>query len=93
LVEKSRITDIQGAQNARGVAVFPEELVSRLVRLYSFEGDVVLDPFLGSGTTVAVAKKLGRRGVGYEINPDLKAEITKRLRTEVQSDDETRQAV
>jgi DNA modification methylase len=84
---------IQGAQNARGLAVFPEELVSRLVRLYSFEGDVVLDPFLGSGTTVAVAKKLGRRGVGYEINPDLKAEITKRLRTEVQSDDETRQAV
>lgn len=83
---------IQGAQNARGLAVFPEELVSRLVRLYSFEGDVVLDPFLGTGTTVAVAKKLGRRGVGYEINPDLKAEITKKLDAEAQGDRENQAA-
>ena len=84
---------IQGAQNARGLAVFPEELVSRLIRLYSFEGDVVLDPFLGTGTTVAVAKKLGRRGVGYEINPDLKAEITKKLGAESQGDGENQAAL
>jgi len=89
---ESRVWYVQGAQNARGLAVFPEGLVSRLVRLYPFEGDVVLDPFLGSGTTVAVAKRLGRRGIGYEINPDLKAEITKRLGTKVQND-ETDQAV
>ncbi len=83
---------VQGAQNARGLAVFPEELVSRLIRLFSFEGDVVLDPFLGTGTTVAVAKKLGRRGVGYEINPDLKAEITKKLGAEAQGDGENQAA-
>lgn len=51
-------------------APFPEELPNRLIRLYSFFGDTVLDPFLGSGTTGAVAKKLGRNAVGYEINPD-----------------------
>jgi len=51
-------------------APFPEELPNRLIRLYSFYGDTVLDPFLGSGTTAAVAKKLGRNAVGYEINPD-----------------------
>lgn len=83
---------IQGAQNARGLAVFPEELVSRLIRLYSFEGDVILDPFLGTGTTVAVAKKLGRRGVGYEINPDLKAEITKKLGADAEGDGENQAA-
>jgi DNA modification methylase len=70
---------IKGARSSRGLAAFPPELVSRLIQLYSFKGDLVLDPFLGTGTTVAVAKKLGRRGVGYEINPDLKAEIKRTL--------------
>jgi DNA modification methylase len=70
---------IPGAQDERGLATFPEELVSRLIQLYSFEGDLVLDPFLGAGTTLAVAKSLGRRGVGYEINPDLKGTITAKL--------------
>ena len=51
-------------------APFPEELPRRLIKLFSFYGDTVLDPFLGSGTTTLVAKKLGRNGIGYEINPD-----------------------
>lgn len=51
-------------------APFPEELPRRLIRMYSFVGDIVLDPFLGSGTTAAVAEQLGRKGIGYEINPD-----------------------
>jgi len=70
---------IQGAQDERGLAKFPEELVSRFIQLYSFPGDVVLDPFVGTGTALVVAKKLGRRGIGYEINPDLKTEIMKKL--------------
>ena len=51
-------------------APFPDELPKRLIRLYSFHGDTVLDPFVGSGTTVRVAESLGRNGVGYDINPD-----------------------
>jgi DNA modification methylase len=51
-------------------APFPEELPRRLIKLYSFWGDTVLDPFLGSGTTAIAACKLGRNAVGYEINPD-----------------------
>jgi hypothetical protein len=57
-------------------APFPEKLPARLMRLYSygaagrFPGEVVLDPFAGTGTTCAVAKCMGRRYVGIDINPD-----------------------
>jgi DNA modification methylase len=51
-------------------AMFPEELVSRVLKLFSFRGDVVLDPFNGAGTTTLVAKVLGRRYVGVDISPD-----------------------
>ena len=51
-------------------APFPDELPKRLIKLYSFVGDVVLDPFVGSGTTVRVAENEGRLGIGYDINPD-----------------------
>lgn len=50
-------------------APFPEELPRRCIRLYSFIGDTVLDPFAGSGTTLKVARELGRNSIGYEINP------------------------
>ena len=56
-------------------APFPERLPARLVRLYtygavaSFDGEIVLDPFVGTGTTCAVAKSMGRRYVGIDINP------------------------
>jgi site-specific DNA-methyltransferase (adenine-specific) len=60
-------------------APFPEELPSRCIRLYSFVGDIVLDPFTGTGTTLAAARKLGRSSVGYEINPDYESLIRKKL--------------
>ncbi|MGI8407907.1 MAG: DNA-methyltransferase [Actinomycetota bacterium] len=47
---------------------FPTDLVERLVRLYTFTGETVFDPFVGSGTTVAVAEKLDRVGVGFELS-------------------------
>jgi site-specific DNA-methyltransferase (adenine-specific) len=49
-------------------APFPEELPRRLIKLYSYPGDVVLDPFVGSGTTLGAAVRLGRQGIGVEIN-------------------------
>jgi site-specific DNA-methyltransferase (adenine-specific) len=50
-------------------APFPEELPRRCIRLYSFVGDTILDPFAGSGTTLKVARELERNSIGYEINP------------------------
>jgi len=51
-------------------APFPQELPRRLIQLYTFKGDVVLDPFAGSGTTCVAARDLDRVYVGYEINPE-----------------------
>jgi len=51
-------------------APFPDELPRRLIKLYSFAGDTVLDPFIGSGTTATVAQSLKRNAVGYDVNPD-----------------------
>lgn len=60
-------------------AIMPEEIVERSVRLFSFVGDLVLDPFAGSGTTLRVAKRLGRDYVGYEISPTYKSIIELKL--------------
>ena len=51
-------------------APFPKELPHRLIKLYSFYGDTVLDPFMGTGTTAEAALELGRNCIGYEINPE-----------------------
>ncbi|CAJ2377465.1 MAG: site-specific DNA-methyltransferase [Gammaproteobacteria bacterium] len=60
-------------------AIMPEEVVYRCVRLFSFVGDVVLDPFAGSGTTLKVAKESGRLFVGYEIMRNYKEVIDQKL--------------
>ncbi len=61
------------------LAMFPEELPRRLIKMFSFVGDTVLDPFLGSGTTSLAAKNLDRNSVGYEINPDFIPVIERKL--------------
>ncbi|AGA24631.1 DNA-methyltransferase [Singulisphaera acidiphila] len=57
----------------------PEQLLGRIIRTCSNEGDIVLDPFAGSGTTLVVAKKLGRKYLGFELSPDYAAQIESRL--------------
>ncbi|WP_448516455.1 DNA methyltransferase [Pseudothermotoga sp.] len=59
-----------GAKQVGHEAMFPEELPRRLIKMFSFVGDIVLDPFLGSGTTVKVALSLNRNAIGYEINKE-----------------------
>ena len=61
-----------GARQSEHIAVFPEELPKRLIKMFSFVGDTVCDPFMGSGTTALAAMKLGRNSVGYEINREFR---------------------
>lgn len=63
-------------------AIYPKELVKRIILLCSNKGDIVLDPFTGSGTTIVVANALGRRWIGYELNKDYEAIIRYRLKNE-----------
>ncbi len=89
--EKSRLTKEQRVEWFRGawripparqqghVAMFPVELPRRLILMYSFRGETVLDPFLGSGTTALAAELTGRESVGYEINPDFEPLIRQKL--------------
>lgn len=70
---------VPGARQSDHLAVFPDEIPRRLIRLYSFVGETVLDPFLGSGTTVKVAAEEGRVGIGYEINEAFAGAIESKL--------------
>lgn len=63
-------------------APFPHELPYRLIQLYTFEGDVVLDPFIGSGTTAIAAIKTNRNYIGYDINSDYVNLANKRINIE-----------
>lgn len=60
-------SDITGASTANHPAPFPKELASRLVRMFSFVGDTVVDPFMGSGTTGLAAAEAGRHSVGFDV--------------------------
>ena len=63
----------------KGIAAFPEELPYRIITLFSYIGETVLDPFVGSGTTMKVAKNLGRNSIGFEILDDLEPVILQNL--------------
>lgn len=75
------ITNVLPVNNRleEGIAAFPEEIPYRLIKLFSYKDEVVLDPFMGSGTTLKVAYELGRRCVGYEIDLELLDIIKEKL--------------
>jgi site-specific DNA-methyltransferase (adenine-specific) len=80
--------NFNGVKQYEHIAAFPEELPKRLIKMFSFVGETVFDPFLGSGTTSLAAKNLGRNSVGYEINDDFSPIIQKKLNyTQLQIDE------
>ncbi len=77
--------NFNGVKQNGHIAMFPEELPKRLIKMFSFVGETIFDPFLGSGTTSLAAKNLGRNSVGYEINRDFKSLISEKLCEKQQS--------
>ncbi len=70
----------KSGDNRSHPAPFPYELPYRLIKAYSYVGETVLDPFLGSGTTLVVARDLKRNGIGYEINPEFAIGAIRRIK-------------
>ena len=91
LKEKSKMTNEEwnkyftghwnfpGEKQDKHLAMFPEELPKRLIKMFTFVGDTVLDPFLGSGTTSLAARNLSRNSIGYEVNEDFVSVIKEKL--------------
>ena len=71
--------NFNGVKQNGHLAMFPEELPRRLIKMFSFVDDTILDPFLGSGTTTLAAKNLNRNSVGYEINKEFLPNIKEKI--------------
>ena len=76
-------TDVPGASTKNHPAPFPVELAARLVRMFSFVGDTVLDPFAGTGTTLLAAAMHQRHAIGVEIDPDYHRQALRRIEAEL----------
>lgn len=70
---------LPGSQLEKDIAAFPDELPYRAIKLFSYKGETVLDPFVGSGTTMKVARFLGRNSIGIEIKEELIPIIKEKL--------------
>jgi len=76
---------VTGASTKDHPAPYPVELAERLIRMFSFAGDTVLDPFMGTGTTALAASKWGRNSINFEIDADYLDFAAKRLEKELSS--------
>ena len=77
-----QIWNITGASTKKHPAPFPMELATRLVRMFSFTGDTVLDPFCGSGTTMVAALRADRNSIGVEIDPEYCRMVARYMKAE-----------
>jgi DNA modification methylase len=82
----NQIIRLHGASTRRHPAPYPIELVERLIRMFSFVNDIVLDPFSGTGTTSAAAARWGRNSIAFEIEPTYHKLATDRLRSFVEAE-------
>lgn len=78
-----QIWNLGGASTRRHPAPYPLELAERLIRMFSFVGDTVLDPFLGTGTTSLAASRWGRNSLGFEVEPEYFEQLCRRLEAPV----------
>lgn len=74
-------SDVNGASTKNHPAPYPVQLADRLIRMFSFAGDTVLDPFLGTGTTSVAAALAGRNSIGFEIEPAFADMALRRLQS------------
>lgn len=74
--------NFNGVKQHEHIAMFPEELPKRLIKMFSYEGETIFDPFLGSGTTSLAAEHLNRKSIGYEINPSFLPLIREKINGE-----------
>lgn len=75
-------TGLTGASTREHPAPYPAELAERLIRMFSFVGDTVLDPFMGTGTTSAAAARCGRHSIGCEVDTQYFDMAERRIRDE-----------
>ena len=77
--------NFNGVKQDKHLAMFPEELPKRIIKMFSFVDDYILDPFLGSGTTTLAAINLDRNSVGYEINKDFLPVVKEKIGVDKES--------
>src|SRR3989475_13156759 len=76
-------TGLPGASTKERPAPYPLELAERLIRMFSFVGDTVLDPFMGTGTTALAASRCGRNSINFEIDGNYFNDASDRLQIEL----------
>ena len=78
LIEENKTVPVL-VEGEKDIAAFPEELPYRMIKMFSYKGETILDPFVGSGTTMKVAKYLNRNSIGFEIKKKLIPTIKEKL--------------
>lgn len=76
---------VKKKNNLSHPTIYPIDMIERIIKMSSNEGDIILDPFLGSGTSVVAAAKLNRKGIGFELDKKYESEIKSRIQNEIKN--------